>query len=221
MPNTPNPTDPNYLSWLLTHLSQGSDPNYKQNIKAYDQYSGLPVDGRYQGYNAARYLLPAIYKQLADQTGFYNGLQPLAHQNVNSLLTQLSNPSQMADSYQSKVNAQAGSTLQSVLLRLKSGGAGIGAMQGAAVSSQNQANTAANQFRAQQDSPEGRASRLNAILGLIASQNPNFNNLQALHGIETNTPRSAPGGLDILSGVLQGAGQDALNGIDWGRVFTR
>ncbi|MFI5384820.1 MAG: hypothetical protein ACHQ50_01760 [Fimbriimonadales bacterium] len=188
-----DPSDPNYLSDLLTHLSNTSDPNYQANQKAYNQATGLDVNGRYQGYNAARYMLPAVYQQLAGQLGYYNGLQPMAQQNTSALLAQLSNPDTMAAQYRSQAQASAQSTLQSVLQRLKSGGAGIGATQGAQIASANQAATAGNQYQAQLDSPEGRAQRLNSILGLIAGQQPNFGNLSTLHGMEVGTPRNESG----------------------------
>ncbi|HVT12808.1 MAG TPA: hypothetical protein VHE55_11120 [Fimbriimonadaceae bacterium] len=195
-----DPSDPNYLYDLLTHISNVSDPNYQANIDAYNKMTGLDVGGRYQGYNAARYLLPAVYQQLAGQLGFYNSLQPMAQGAASQLLGQLSNPDQMATSYQAQANAAGQSTLQGVLQRLRSGGAGIGAMQGAALDSANQAATAGNQYRAQINSPEGKAQRLNQMLSLIASQNPNFSNLSTLHGIELGTPRN-PSGLDVLGSL--------------------
>ncbi len=195
-----DPSDPNYLYDLLTHISDVSDPNYQANIDAYNKLTGLDVGGRYQGYNAARYMLPAVYQQLAGQLGFYNSLQPMAQQATSQLLGRLSNPDQMATSYQAQANAAGQSTLQGVLQRLRSGGAGIGAMQGAALDSANQAATAGNQYRAQINSPEGQAQRLNQMLSLIASQNPNFSNLSTLHSIELGTPRN-PTGLDVLGGL--------------------
>jgi len=188
-----NPSDPNYLSDLLTHISNVSDPNYAANINAYNQMTGLDVNGRYEGYNAARYLLPGVYQQLAGQLGYYNSLQPMAQQSTSALLSQLSNPDTMAQQYQNQAQAQSQSTLQSVLQRLRSSGAGIGATQGAQIGAANQAATMGNQYRAQLDSPEGRAQRLNSILGLIAGQNPNFSNLGTLHQIEIGTPRNETG----------------------------
>lgn len=201
-------SDPNYLYDLLTHISNVSDPNFKANIDAYNKTTGLDVNGRYQGYNAARYMLPAVYQQLAGQLGYYNSLQPMAQQSTSALLGQLSNPDQMATNYQAQANAAGQSTLQGVLQRLRSGGAGIGAAQGAALNSANVAASAGNQFRAQLDSPEGRAQRLNQMLGVIAGQNPNFGNLQTLHNIELGTPRN-PTGLDVLGGL---AGQVLSSG---------
>lgn len=195
-----DPSDPNYLYDLLTHISNVSDPNFKANEDAYNKMTGLDVNGRYQGYNAARYLIPAVYQQLAGQLGYYNSLQPMAQQASSALLGQLSNPDQMATQYQAQANAAGQSTLQSVLQRLRSGGAGIGAMQGAALNSANQAASAGNQFRSQLDSTEGRSQRLNQMLGIIAGQNPNFGNLQTLHNIELGTPRN-PSGLDTLGGI--------------------
>ena len=154
---------------------------------------GLDVNGRYQAYNAARYLLPAVYQQLAGQLGYYNSLQPMAQQSTSALLSQLSNPDSMAQQYQNQAQAQSQSTLQNVLQRLRSSGAGIGASQGAAIDANNQAASAGNQFRAQQDSSAGRAQRLNSILGLIAGQSPNYGNLGMLGSIETGTPRNQTG----------------------------
>lgn len=199
-----SPSDPNYLSNLLTHLSSVSDPNYQANAKAYNQMTGLDVNGRYQGYNAARYMIPAVYQQLAGQLGYYNSLQPMAQQGTNALLAQLSNPDQMARQYRNQANASGQSTLQSVLQRLRSGGAGIGATQGAQVDMANRANAAGNAYQAQLDSPEGRAQRLNSMLALISGQNPNLSNLSTLHQMEVGTPRNQTFG-DILQGLAQSA----------------
>lgn len=200
--NTPSyqPDDPNYLYDLLTHLSEGSDPNFKANEDAYSQMTGLDVNGRYQGYNAARYMLPAVYQQLAAQLGYYNSLQPMARQTSGALLAQLSNPDQMVQQYRNQAQAAGQTTTQNVLQRLRSTGAGIGAMQGAAQSTANQANSAGNQFQAQLDSPEGRSQRLNSILGVIAGQQPDLNTLSQLHGMMTGTPRNQTG-MDIFAGL--------------------
>lgn len=199
-----SPSDPNYLYDLLTHLSNVSDPNYKQNINAYNKMTGLDVNGRYQGYNAARYMLPAVYQQLAGQLGFYNSLQPMAQQSTSALLTRLTNPDTMTQQYRNQATAAGQSTLQNVMQRLKSGGAGIGAQQGAQLATANQANSAGNAFQAQMNSPEGQAQRLNAILGTIASQTPNFGNLEALHNIELGTPRNQSG-LETIGNLAGGA----------------
>lgn len=206
MSNQPSytPSDPNYLYDLLMHLTDHSDPNYRANMDAYNKLTGLDVAGRYEGYNAARYLLPAVYQQLAGQQAYYNGLQPMAQQSTSALLAQLANPDSMARQYRSQADAQSQSTLQSVLQRLRSGGAGIGAAQGAQIGAANQAAAAGNQYQAQLDSPEGRAQRLNSILGVIAGQQPNFGNLGTLHGIETGTPRNESG-LDALGGLFGNA----------------
>lgn len=195
-----SPSDPNYLAELLTHLSNVSDPNYQANLDAYNRLTGLDVNGRYQGYNAARYLIPAVYQQLAGQLGYYNSLQPMAQQDTSALLAELSNPDSMARQYRNQANAAGQSTLQSVLQRLRLSGAGIGAIQGAQIGAVNQAASAGNRYQAQLDSPEGRTQRLNSILGVIAGQNPNFGNLEALHGMTVGTPRNASG-LDVLGGL--------------------
>jgi len=215
-----NPSDPNYLSDLLTHLSNVSDPNYKANIDAYNNMTGLDVNGRYQGYNAARYMLPAVYQQLAGQLGYYNSLQPMAQQSTSALLSQLSNPDTMAQQYQNQAQAQSQSTLQNVLQRLRSSGAGIGATLGAQLDAANQAATAGNQYRAELDSPEGRAQRLNSILGIIAGQSPDLGNLSTLSNIETTTPRNETG-LQAIGGLL-GSLADFLPGAgDGGDDDTR
>lgn len=208
------PGDPNYLSDLLTHISNVSDPNYKANQNAYNQMTGLDVNGRYQAFNAARYLIPAVYQQLASQLGYYNSLQPMAQQNTSALLSQLSNPDTMAQQYQNQAEASSQSTLQNVLQRLRSGGAGIGAAQGAQIGASNQAAKATNQYRAQLDSPEGRAQRLNTILGLIAGQSPNYGNLNDLNSIQLGVPRNETG-LQAI-GQLAGSFAPMLGNLNFG-----
>ena len=207
----PNSNGGDALTQLLTHLSSVSGPDYKRNLDAYSQMYGLDVGGRYQGYNAARYLLPAAYGNLASQTGFYNSLQPMAQQSVNAMLAQLSNPDAAATQYRSNVTAQSHPVLHSVLQRLRSSGAGIGAQQGATLDVTNRATQAGNSFEADQNSPEGRARRLNALLSLIAGQRPDLEPLERLHRMTIDTTRNATG-FEALAGLAGQIGSSWASG---------
>jgi hypothetical protein len=205
--NNPYPQGtPNYTLWNLMHLTKG--PGSDQALQNASNEFGIDFNNHNAGFQIARYLLPTLYPSLLQQQLFANGLQPVQQNAASQMLTQLQNPDAMANQYRAKVNAQAGSTLQNVLQRLRSSGAGIGAMQGAAINSTNQANTAANQFQAQQDSPQGQMNRLNAILALIASQQPNLSTLMNLNGITQATPRGQSG-LQSVMGALGQIGQIA------------
>ncbi len=197
---------PEWTRWNLMHLTKGPGSGHAPSDASAE--FGIDFNNHNAGFQIARYLLPLLYPNLLDQQLFANSLGAQQRNATNSALPMLQNPDAEAGQYRAKVNAQAGSTLNNVLQRLKSSGAGIGAQQGAALSVQNQANEAGNQFQAQQDSPAGRAQRLNAIFGLIAQQNPNFNNLMNLNSITQGTPRgnSGPGG---IGGALGSIGQMA------------
>jgi hypothetical protein len=149
-------------------------------------------------------LLPAEFYHLANQYGFYNSLQPMAQQSAGQMLSLLSNPDAMTQQYRNQAMASGQSTLQGVLQRLKSGGAGIGAVQGAQMQALNQANSAGNQYQAQMDSAQGRAQRLNSILGIISGQMPNLSNLQGLQGMTAKQQQQSQGG-GGLGGFLAAA----------------
>lgn len=208
----PNPNDPDYLTYLLQNQTDRSgDPNWKQNIKDYDAMSGLPVAGRYQGYNAAKMLLPAEYMALAKQYGFHNALQPEEHQAVMDYLEFLKHPENASNEFRQQQQGQAMSQSPMLQNQLLSAGAGQGAKEGAALSLFNNANRNANAYDANLYGQQGRANRAQGIMGLVESQNPNLNNLGQLHGIELGTPRNASGA-QVVGGLIgQGLGMAGGN----------
>jgi hypothetical protein len=220
LPSSPNtgapsyqPEDQNYLYDLLTHLSNVSDPNYKANIDAYNRLSGLDVNGRYQGYNAARYLMPLQYmvnaRQLAQQLAY----QPMQQQVMGQALAQLANPSGMVDRFENRTRAANDRTYQNQLQIARSHGLSQNALASLALANQNRTATQTNQFRGQNDSGAGRLGNAQSFAQMYAMMQPNYGPLGALHQMELTTPR-APSGLDALTGL---AGQALGGGLKVGR----
>lgn len=208
--------DPNHTLWNMMHLTAG--PGSDQALKESSQEFGIDFGNHNAGFQIARFLLPTLYPSLLKQQLFANSLQPLQQNTLGSALTSLQNPDQMAGGYRSKVNAQVGSTLQNVLQRLKSTGAGLGAQQGAAINAQNQANTAGNQYQAHLDSYDGQKDRLNGILSLISASKPDLNPLMQLNSITQGTPRGSSG-LQQIAGSLGSIG-NMIGGMGGGNPLS-
>lgn len=209
------PNTPNHTFWNMMHLTKG--PGSDAALKEASQEFGIDFNNHNAGFQIARYLLPTLYPSLLQQQLFANSLQPMQQSAASQALALLSNPDMAAGQYRSKVNAQAGSTLQNVLQRLKSSGAGIGATQGAALNSANQANAAGNMFQAQQDSPQGQMNRYNAMMATIFGQQPNLSTMGNLNSITQQTPRGQSG-LGQVLGAVSGLGQMA-GGFNFGSLL--
>lgn len=213
-----DPTDPNYILNLLQGLDS-HNPNSKANLADYLNLTGLDIKGQNQGYNAARFLLPLVYKMLSSQMAYSAGLQPAFQNATTAALENLQNPDKMAAEYRDKAEAQGKSTLQNILQRLRSGGAGIGATQGAQIATEGQAASAGNNFQAQQDSAEGVNARLGAIANLVRSAQADPTMLQVLHGITSSTPH--PGSFlqqlgNVAAGYFSGGGGNPFGGASSG-----
>lgn len=202
--------------WNYVLQNQGStsgDPDWKQNIKDYNAYTGLDVGGRYQGYNAAKMLLPGEYANLAQQLGFYNSLTDDEHAAVMDYLNMMQHPEQMSGEFRDQQTGNAQNQSPLLQNQLLAAGAGQGAKEGAALSLFNNAQRNANSFDASLYSPTGRAQRAGGIMGLIEAQRPNYNNLAQLHGIQLGTPRNQSGAQAIGGLVGQGIGLFTGGGI--------
>lgn len=185
----PNSIAQNLQAWL-------SDPRFTSDPKFREKFfgsMGLDPGERYPGFTAAVRLFPAELANLAQSYGLYSSTLPYQAQLVNQTLGMVANPDKNATQYQAMANAQADSTTNQILQRLRSGGAGIGAKQGAAVAGANQAATSGNQYRAMLSSPQTQLQNASAALGMINSLQPNLQNLQTLTGITTGTPRNQSG----------------------------
>lgn len=197
------------LNWILTHLGSASNPDWKEAMKQYGSATGLDGNQRYPGYNAFRYLFPALFARDADQLAYSTSLQPVAHNATNAALAGMLDPDKASAEYIARTNAGVGSATTALLNRLKSLGAGSGAMEGAALNVSNNAATAGNQFRAQQDSSAGRRQRLMDIMSTITGQQPHFEDELNLHGGMVGTPRNQTGaqiGGNLLGSFLSTPG---------------
>jgi len=201
-PTYPSALDPesifsNIQAWL-------SDPRFTSDSKFRDIFfkaaGGDDAGGRYPANIDAIRLSPAIMHLLAGQLGYANQIQPFLQDATSQTLAMLRNPDLNAAQQQSAINANQGSITNSVLQRLKSQGAGAGALAGAAQSGANMAATAGNQFRAGLSSGSGRLSQLMQMLGIGQAMTPNYEGLNTLAGITTSTPRNKTG-LDAIGGI--------------------
>jgi hypothetical protein len=200
------------LAELITNLSDKGDPNYKQNIKEYNAWSGLPVEGANQGYNAMRYLLPALFKLDADQLGFFAEMQPEYRDMISQIIQMVKDPSAASSAFRNKVFGEAQNSLPAEMMQLASAGGSAGSKAGLAVASTNNAKRRANEFDAQLYSPEGRMRALSGASDLIRQQMPTFSGILNAHGVTTSTPRGTSG-LDAIGG-LAGMGMSKWKG--WG-----
>ena len=197
-----DPNNPNDLSYLLLNQTdQSGDPNWQQNISDYNAITGLPVAGRYQGYNAAKMLIPSEYYNLANQMGFYTSLQPQEHAMAYQLLNHLTHPELMSQEYANAETGNLPAQNQQDINQLLSAGAGQGTKEGVVLHNQNAVNRNIATFNANLYSPEGEAQRAQAGMQLIGSQAPSYGNLQTLHNIELGTPRN-PTGADIAGNIV-------------------
>jgi hypothetical protein len=203
--------DPNYLYDLLTHLSNVSDPNYKANVDAYNRLTGLDVNGRYQGYNAARYMMPLQYMVTARQLAQQLAYQPMQQQAMGQAIAQMANPSGMVDQFENRTRASNDRTYQNQMQIGRQQGLSTNALASLALANQNRTASQTNQFRGQNDSAQGRLANAQGINQLIAMMNPDYRQLGALHQLELSTPREQSG-LEALSGL---AGQALSGGISF------
>lgn len=209
-------TQPMDLAELLRHLSQVSDPNYKQNIKDYNSQTGLDVGGRYQGYNAARYLMPAEYQKLTGEYGMQAGMQPEYQSAMMKLFQMLQNPDAMSAEARAKFQGNAMNSLPGMQNMALSQGMGD-ASGNMALFGMNQANRQGNEFDANLYGTTGKMNQANALGAFYNNMTPNLNNLNTLHGITTGTPRNSTG-MDVIGGMAgQMAGGWANNGFKFGR----
>ncbi len=200
-----DPTNPDeFINILENQTNTSGDPNYKGNIASYDATSGLPVGGRYQGYNAAKMLLPAEFMNLVNQYATQAALAPHERDALMSYLEFATHPDRMAADQRQRLFAQVPEMTARLQSQIASAGGGQAAKEGAAVSVFNNQRRAANDFDANLFSPQGRAQNAMGVIGVANAANPNLNNLGTLHGIETGTPRNQSG-LQAAGGIIGNA----------------
>lgn len=203
---TMTPYDPGSLGWgqLLGGL-QHNDPNFKANMAELWKRTGMDPSGANQGYNAARYLIPGEYANLASQQALQHEMLPEYQNAIRRLMQMLQNPGLMSEENRRAIMGHLTGQFQQGQNAVLSAGGGNAAVQGLAVHNQNQANRMGNEFDAKLFSPSGRMETMRGIGNLFNAAGPNLDTLSQLHAITTGTPRGKSG-LDVLAGV---AGQAA------------
>ena len=158
-------------------------------------------------------MLNTIQPSLQSGAGLFNRLQPMAERGAMDV-AQLSGPAgqfQAAEAFRRRLLAQAMQQYQLMRNRLQAGGAGIGGLQGAQMSSINQAHMGANDMQRWYGSQEGRLSAARAIMEAQQGALP----LPALGGLNNIIQnRQAPPVGQGFGGMLgQGLGMAA--GMGW------
>ena len=191
------------LAELLMHL-QKNDPNFKNNLAELWKRTGMDPSGANQGYNAARYLIPGEYANLASQQGLQSEMLPGYQNAIRRLMQMLQNPELMSEENRRVIMGQLMGQFQQGQNAVLSAGGGNAAVQGLAVHNQNQANRMGNEFDAKLFSPSGRMETMKGIGNLFNAAGPNLDTLSQLHAITTGTPRGKSG-LDVLGGLAGSA----------------
>ncbi len=179
------------------------DPGWKQNIKDYNAASGIDVNGRYQGFTSARYLIPAEFAHLVKQYATQAGLDQASQDALLQYMEYATHPERMSEENRQRLFSSVPQLTQQLQNQIASAGGGQAAKEGAAVSVFNNARRASNDFDANLFSPSGRANTALGVVNVANAANPNLNNLGALHGIELGTPRNQSG-LQAAGGIVGG-----------------
>jgi len=186
----------------------GSLDYFKQGLK--NVGGNYKFGNRDLGEGSIAGILPGLWQGIAQQTanmpGYYNQIQ----QGLTAL-----DPAQNAMHQQTmRQNNMAGAQDQitGLISQLIRGGAGIGARQGAGIAGVNQANQQANQYGAQQASPEEQLKQLQGMIQLrqMLLQNPLLADALQYYGVKMQNratqSQGALGGLGQLAGMATGMG---------------
>lgn len=194
----------------MLHGQNASNPNQHQNQQNLINQSGIDITGKYPSYKAAQYLTAPEYESLVGQYAFQLGLQPHEQDALMQMMGYLSNPQNATNAFREQAQAGAQAQMPQLQQDLLNAGAGSGVGQGLALHAANQANRESNSFAANQYSGEGIANRAQGIHNIFELARPNLGNLNALSGIQLQTPHSQTFGQQIGNVIGNAAGNIKL-----------
>ncbi len=213
-----NLQDPGQFQNIVGNLGQTSgDAGWKQNITDYNAATGLDVNGRYQGYNAARYLMPAEFANLVQQYATQAALGPMEQQALMDYMSYIVHPERMSEENRNRLFAQVPELTSQLQKQIASSGGSQAAQEGAAVNVFNNQRRSANEFDASLFSPSGRAQTAMGAIQVANAATPRMGNLESLHGITVGTPRNQTGA-QAVGGIL-GSIAPILSGGSGGSIF--